>query len=136
MNIDTFIEELACFFPMTGTENEKKKRILQYRDIIAENVAKRGCNYNYQKLLRHLQMNFDKFPPLPKIIENLPVGVILEEQLSGREGEVITRKMNGVEYDFYIVPNSWENVMSVGELDRDIQRRRSNEKSKSESESF
>ena len=123
MNIETFIEELACFFPMSGTENEKKKRILQYRDIIAENVAKKGCNYNYQKLLRYLQVNFDKFPPLPKILESLPVGIIFEEQLSGREGEIIKRNMNGVEYEFTIVPNSWENIMTIAELDKDITKR-------------
>jgi hypothetical protein len=56
-------------------------------------------------------------------LDALPVGIVIEQRFSGREGEVVKRTLNGIEYEFTIVPNHWEKVKTIEQLDNDILRR-------------
>lgn len=126
MNAHSFMSELGIFYSVGGSEKEKIERFDRYATLIAEQVAKLKGQYNYNKLLKYLELNYDKFPPLKIILENLNIGIELEAQLSGREGEIIKRIVNGYEYEFTIVPNSWDDTITISELDRDIARRSAN----------
>ena len=45
---------------------------------------------------------------------------MIQERYSGREGEVIKRTLNGIEYEFTVVPNHWDKVKTIEQLDKDI----------------
>jgi hypothetical protein len=62
-------------------------------------------------------------PTTSKIFEYLYAGRVINESYSGREGEVIKRTLNGIEYEFTVVPNHWEKVKTIEQLDNDILRR-------------
>lgn len=125
MNAHTFMSELGIFYAVGGSEQDKITRFDKYATLIAEQVAKLRGQYNYERLLRYIEINFEKFPSVKAILECLPIGIELNSNLSGREGETITRTLNGHVYEFTIVPNSWDGIMTISELDRDIARRSS-----------
>lgn len=123
MNAHTFMSELGIFYAVGGSEQDKITRFDKYATLIAEQVAKLRGQYNYERLLKYIEINFEKFPSVKAILDCLPVGIEIETCLSGREGETIKRTLNGVEYEFTIVPNSWDGIKTISELDRDIVRR-------------
>ena len=124
MELREFVKQLAIFFNMGGNEEHKRLRMEQYVDLIEETVFNTyGTRYNYKALLKKLQLECDKMPTTSKIFEYLYVGRVINESYSGREGEVIKRTVNGVEYEFTIVPNHWEKVKTIEQLDQEIMRR-------------
>lgn len=125
MKIFDFLRELELFYPMNESDEKVEKRISSYAEIILRETLKTGETYDYEKIIRHIQRNYryKTFPSLPDILDYLPVGIVIEEHYSGRDGEVIKRVVNGYEYEFTIVPNHWTGVKTVEQLDKDILRR-------------
>lgn len=126
MNAHSFMSELGNFYAVGGSEKDKAERFDKYATLIAEKVATYKGLFNYERLLRYIEINFEKFPSLKMILDNLQIGRELQTCLSGNEGETIKRVINGHEYEFTVVPNHWDGVMTVSELDRDIARRKIN----------
>ena len=125
MKIFDFLRELELFYPMGVSDAKAEKLISSYAEIIQRETLKTGETYDYEKIIRHLQRTYryKSFPNLPDILDALPVGVVVEERYSGREGELIKRTLNGIEYEFTVVPNHWEKVKTIEQLDNDILRR-------------
>lgn len=125
MKIFDFLRDLEVFYPMNESEEKVEKRISAYAEIIQGEVLKTGKKYDFKKVLASIIRNYryKTFPSLPDILDSLPVGIVIDEQYSGREGEVITRVINGFPYEFTIVPNHWERVKSISQLDEEILRR-------------
>lgn len=125
INVHTFISELGSFFPVSGSEKDKAERFEKYATLLTEKIYNDyNGKYNYEKLLKYLEVTFDRFPSIKDIFASLPIGV--EKSYSGREGITITRVVNGHEYEFVIVPNHWSDILTISELDRDIARRNAN----------
>ena len=131
-NAHTFISELGSFFPVSGSEKDKAERFEKYANLLTEKIYNdyKG-RYNYDKLLKYLELTCDRFPSIKDIFASLPVGV--EKSYSGKEGETITRVVNGIEYEFVVVPNHWSGIKTIQELDRDIARRSANANTGAES---
>ena len=131
LNAHSFVRELGSFFSVSGSEQDKAERFDKYATLIAERVNEIKGSYNYERLLKYFELTRDRFPAVRDILENISIGI--EHSYSGREGEIIKRVVRGHEYEFVVVPNHWDNVMTVSELDRDIARRNANENTRAES---
>lgn len=123
MDLREFLRQLALFFPLHGNEEQKRAKIESYVDLLGGEIHSRYKDYNYEALLKILKMSYDSFPALKDIRKHLDYGKIVRESYSGREGEVIKRTLNGIEYEFTVVPNHWEKVKTIEQLDNDILRR-------------
>ena len=121
MKIFDFLRELELFYPMNESDEKVEKRISAYAEIIQGETIKTGKKYDYKKIIRTIQRHYryKTFPSLPDILEYLPSGVVIEQSYSGREGEVIKRKLWGIEYEFTVVPNHYD-AKTIEELDKDI----------------
>ncbi len=121
MDIREFVMQLALFFNMTGNEEQKKAKMERYVDLVGAAVFnKYGSNYDYNALLTKLQLECDKLPLICKVIDYLDYGRVIQKSFSGREGEIVKRMVNGIEYEFTIVPNHWDKVKTIEQLDKDI----------------
>jgi hypothetical protein len=128
MSVYDFLSKLDKYFPASGKEDLVNQKINDYADCILEYVNKHKQQFDYDKIFKQLLMTykFKTFPPLSDIIDLMPYGAIIPKpdvSHSGKEGEVIKRTYRGLEYEFVVVPNCWDNVMTISELDRDIARR-------------
>ena len=121
LNAHGFVRELASFFSVAGSEKDKAERFDKYATLIAERVSEIKGKYNYEQLLKYFELSRDKFPTIRDILDNIALGI--EKSFSGEEGNVIKRLVNGHEYEFVIVPNHWDGVMTINELDKSIARR-------------
>ena len=133
MNSHDFMAELGIFFAVGGSEKDKAERFDKYATLIAEEVAKTKGSYNYSKLLKFIELNYEKMPSLKEILANIPIGIEYKAQFTGAEGTTIKRVVNGHEYEFVVVPNTWDNVMTISELDENIKRRSGNANTGAES---
>ena len=120
MDLREFLRQLALFFPLRGTEEQKRAKIESYVELLSGEIHSKYDNFNYEALLKILKMSYDTFPALKDIRKHLDYGKVIKESFSGREGEVIKRTLNGVEYEFTIVPNHWDKVKTIEQLDKDI----------------
>lgn len=121
MNIRDFIKELALYYSFGQTEEAKKAKIEAYVEVVGEKVHNHYKEYDYKALLRHLQLKYDRLPTLQQLLGELIVGKVKSpDNFSGMEGQVIKREINGHIYEFTIVPNHWEGVKTIRDLDREI----------------
>ena len=122
MNVYEFLNKLGLFYPSNESDNVFKERINEYANNILIKIRQTKHQYNYDKVFNHILQTykFKTFPSLPDILDALPHGIMINENLSGCEGQTITRLINGRNIEFTIVPNSWENVKTVSELDKAI----------------
>lgn len=120
MDLREFLRQLALFFPMQGNEEQKRAKIEKYVELLCGEIHSKYETFNYEALLKELQLSCTDFPTLRKIRENLDCGKVVKVSYSGREGEVIKRTLNGIEYEFTIVPNHWDKVKTIEQLDKDI----------------
>lgn len=125
MDLREFLRQLALFFPLRGTEEQKRAKIESYVDLLSGEIHSKYDNFNYEALLKVLKMSYDSFPTIKEVRKYLDYGRIINESYSGREGEVITRELNGIEYEFVIVPNHWTGIKTIDQLEKDIFRRAS-----------
>lgn len=123
MDLREFLRQLALFFPMGGNEERKRAKIESYVELIGNEIYSKYDNFNYEAVLKILKLSYDKFPTIKEVMSKLPYGKVIKESYSGREGEVIKRTLNGIEYEFTIVPNHWEKIKTIEQLDNDILRR-------------
>ena len=120
MDLREFLKQLALFFPLRGTEEQKRAKIESYVELLSGEIHSKYDNFNFEALLKILKMSYDTFPALKDIRKHLDYGKVIKESYSGREGEVIKRTLNGIEYEFTIVPNHWDKVKTIEQLDKDI----------------
>lgn len=120
-----FLEKLNKFYPSNEPEELITERVNEYANIILEKAHINHCKYDYDKIFKHIMQTYKykTYPSLPDILDALPFGHEIEESYSGREGEVIKRVVNGYEYEFTVVPNHWDKVKTISELDEDIAER-------------
>lgn len=120
-----FLEKLNYFYPSNEREEVFKERTQEYANSIIFKAHNTKQKYDYDKVFSYILQTYKykTFPSLPDILAALPYGVIIEESYSGREGEVIKRVINGHEYEFTIVPNHWQGIKTISELDREIEER-------------
>lgn len=123
MDLREFLRQLALFFPLRGTEEQKRAKIESYVDLLSGEIHSKYDNFNYEALLKVLKMSYDSFPTIKEVRKHLDYGRIINESYSGREGEVITRELNGIEYEFVVVPNHWTGIKTIDQLEKDILRR-------------
>lgn len=123
MDVLSFLNELALLYPLEQKEPEKVKSILNiYAAHIMQEKAITGKNYDFHKIARYIQRNYKykNFPSIPALLGYLPVGVVVNESYSGDEGKTFSKKCRGYDYSFVIVPNHWEKVKTVKQLDESI----------------
>lgn len=120
-----FLEKLNYFYPSNEREEVFKERTQEYANSIIVKAHNTKQKYDYDKVFSYILQTYKykTFPSLPDILAALPYGVIIEESYSGHEGEVIKRVINGHEYEFTVVPNHWQGVKTISELDREIEER-------------
>lgn len=131
MNVREFLGELQFFFPLERKKEDIPKILEGYADDILFEINKdkwKGYNCDFNLLLKAVRAKytFNTFPNVAKILEIIPDAMVIKpkkESYSGKEGEVIKRTLNGIEYEFTIVPNHWEKVKTISELDEDIENR-------------
>lgn len=135
MNIREFLRELLFFFPLERKLDEEQtaKLLESYVDDILFSVEQHeDYNCDYKKLLQHIRMNYEyrKFPSIADIVKFVPKSLVpkpIPLSCSEHAGEVIKRVINGVEYEFTIVPTYWENVKTISEVDAEIRGRKKKE---------
>lgn len=129
MNVYEFLQKLGIFYPSNESDNAFKERINEYANNILIKIRQTKNQYNYDKVFNHILQTykFKTFPSLPDILEALPYGVVIIENYSGQEGEVIKQKFGNFEYVFTVVPNHWENVKTISEVRQDIMRKVKND---------
>lgn len=126
MDILNFLNELALLYPMEQKEPEKVKSILDiYTAHIMQEISNTGKKYDFHKIARYIQRNYKykNFPSIPTLLQYLPVGVVIDESYSGDEGKSFNRRCRGYDYAFVIVPNHWEKVKTLKELEKSIKKR-------------
>lgn len=133
MNIREFLTEMLFYFPLKRSKEDFEKLFELYvGDILSALSEYPDYNCDYEKLLKFIRCNrvYTTFPPVAEIIKDIPKALIpkpVPVSYSGHEGEVIKRIINGIEYKFTIVPNHWEKVKTISQLDSEIKNRREKE---------
>lgn len=124
-----FLEKLNSFYPSNEKEELFQERANEYANNILLRAQNRKEKYDYDKVFSHILQTYKykTFPSLPDILDALPYGIVIQESYSGREGETIKRTCRGYEYEFTVVPNHWEKVKTISELDADIEEREKRE---------
>lgn len=132
MEIREFLTELQLYFPLSKrfTTEETARFLEGYVNDILYTINEWGAEYycDYEKLLRALRIKYTykEYPSISTIVAYLPHAKTLKPvhvSYSGREGQTLKRVINGIEYEFTIVPNHWDKVNTVAELDKDIERK-------------
>ena len=122
MKLFEFLRNLETFYPLNESAEKVENRLSAYVDILEGEIVKSRKKYNFEKILRYIQRNYryKQFPSLPDLLDFLPYGIVYETTYSGQVGETIKRVIGGHEYEFTIVPNHWDNVKSISQLDSEI----------------
>ena len=142
MNTVEFLQKLNTYYPSKEDNVTFNDRIKEYSNSICKYIYEHKQKFDIDKVFSKIleTYRYKTFPSLPEIFDAMPYGAILptiEESLSGREGQTITRTLHGHVYEFTVVPNSWDGIMTISELDRDIARRSArNGETITESEGF
>jgi hypothetical protein len=129
MTVYDFLNKLNQYYPSKEKDEVFKQKLNDYADCILEYAHKCRQEFDYDKVFKKFMLSyrFKVFPSMPDILDVMPYGAITPEvKFTGKEGDVIKRIWQGHEYEFVVVPNSWDNVMTISELDRDIARRNAN----------
>lgn len=132
MNIREFLTEMLFYFPLKRSKEDFEKLFELYVDDILFALSEYpDYMCNYEKLLQYIRCNrvYSTFPPVAEIVKDIPKALVPSKPFSysGHEGEVIKRVINGIEYEFTIVPNHWERIKTISQLDSEIKNRRKKE---------
>ena len=129
MTVYEFLEKLNNYYPSKEKTEILEQKFNDYANCIIEYAHKNNYEYDYDKVFKQFMLNYKYkvFPSLPDILEFMPYGVIIKKpHYSGKEGQTIKRSWQGHEYEFTIVPDSWENVKTIKQLDNELERRKEN----------
>lgn len=105
MNLFEFLRELEAFYPLNEAQEKVNKRLSSYVDILEGEIIKRGKKYNYEKVLKYIQMNYryKQFPSLPNIMDFLNIGETRDVVNVKDEGCLVVMKIpQGRVYSFEI----------------------------------
>ncbi len=133
MNIRDFLNEMLFYFPLKRSKDDFEKLFELYVDDILFALSEYpDYDCDYEKLLKYIRCNrvYTTFPPVAEIVKDISKALVpkpVKESYSGREGEVIKRVLNGVEYEFTIVPNHWDKVKTISQLDFEIRKKKKKE---------
>lgn len=122
MDAETFLKRLFILFPPETSYQETLEFYLDAFETSQE--------YDYHKLLRIVsrEYTYRTLPTTAWLLDKRNRCIPdIKADYSGKEGKVIKRIINGIEYEFTIVPNHWENVKTISQLDREIARRAAKE---------
>lgn len=116
MDKDEFLRRLFLLFPPKTNPTVTLEFYLDALDSEQE--------YDYHELLKIVSREYPyKEPPTTNWL--LDKRKLCKPQRMYRastdEGKTIKRTLNGYEYEFVVVPNHWENVKTISELDREIE---------------
>lgn len=107
MNLFEFMRSLEAFYPLNESEDKVNRRLSSYVDILEGEIVKSGKKYDYEKILKHIQMNYryKTFPSLPDILDFMEQGVIKEIVNCQDEGCLVVMKVaeNNI-YAFEVSP--------------------------------
>lgn len=129
MEIREFLTELQLYFPLNKrfTTDETARFLEGYVDDILYTINEWGAEYycDYEKLLRALRIKYcyKEYPPISTIVAYLPHAKTLKPvhvSYSGNEGQTLKRIVNGIEYEFTIVPNCWANIKTIADLGKKL----------------
>ena len=128
MEIREFLKQLAFYFSLDRKGDEAIQLFEIYVEDILEEINQnkwKGFECDYDQLCKNIRRNYQykKFPTVAEIVSFIPDAmkqIPRETSYSGREGETITRIVNGYEYEFTIVPNHWDRVKTIEQLDKEI----------------
>lgn len=132
MQIREFLNELLFYFPLSRKleEEETKKLLETYVEDILYSINQWGSSYicDFTTLLHEIRTNYlyKQFPSIADIVSYLHKAKKIKpvvESYSGNEGQVIKRVINGIEYEFTVVPSHWEKIKTICELDYEINAR-------------
>lgn len=129
MNVREFLNEMLFYFPLKRNKDDFEKLFEIYVDDILFTVNQYKdfvCDYEMLLQIIRCKRTFTSFPPIAEIIKEIPKTLKpkpITPEYSGREGEVIKRILNGIEYEFTVVPNHWQNVKYQSQIDAEIARR-------------
>ena len=129
MNVREFLNEMLFYFPLKRNKEDLEKLFEIYVNDILFSIAQyKDYECDYETLLQLIRCNrtYTNFPPVAEIIKDIPKALKLKPiipEYSGHEGEVVKRILNGVEYEFTVVPNHWDKVKSISEIDKEISQR-------------
>lgn len=105
MNLFEFMRSLESFYPLNESQEKVNNRLSSYVDILEGEIVKSGKKYDFDKILKHIQMNYryKTFPSLPDILEYMEQGVIKEVVNCKDEGCLVVVKLpNGRIYTFEV----------------------------------
>lgn len=123
MNAFEFLNKLNTFYPSNESDNVFSQRVSEYADSIVHKCRVNKCQYDFDRVFTYILENYKykNFPSLPDILSALPYGKIYNTCASD---QTVKRVINGMEYEFTVVPNHWENVKNIKELDTEIRRKK------------
>ncbi len=105
MRLFEFLRDLEAFYPLNESEEKVDKRIASYAEIIEGEIIKKGGEYDFSKMLRHIQTHytFKTFPSVPYLLELLPDFKIKNISNVKNEGELVIMTLpNGKKYAFTV----------------------------------
>lgn len=123
MNAFEFLNKLNTFYPSNESDAVFAQRVNEYADSIVHKSQINKCQYDFERVFTYILENYKYkgFPSLPDILNALPKGKIYKSCTSD---QIIKRFINGMEYEFTVVPNHWDNVKTISELSNDIKGRK------------
>lgn len=133
MNVREFLNEMLFYFPLKRSKEDFEKLFELYvNDILFALSEYPEYNCDYEKLLKFIRCNrvYTTFPPVAEIVKDISKALVpkpVSVSYSGREGEVVKRIINGVEYEFTVVPSYWENVKTISQIDAELKARKKKE---------
>lgn len=133
MNVREFLNEMLFYFPLKRSKEDFEKLFELYVDDILFALSEYPeYDCNYAKLLKYIRCNrvYTIFPPVAEIVKDIPKALVpkpVKISYSGREGEIIKRVINGIEYEFTIVPSHWDKVKTISQVDSEIRNRKKKE---------
>ena len=107
MNLFEFMRSLESFYPLNESQEKVNKRLSSYVDILEGEIVKSGKKYDYDKVLKYIQMTYryKTFPSLPDILEFMEQGIVRETFNCKDEGCLVVLKTGGGHiYSFEISP--------------------------------
>lgn len=130
MNVREFLTEMLFYFPLKRSKEDFEKLFELYVDDIIFALSQYpDFDCDYEKLLKFIRCNrvYSTFPPVAEIVKDMPKALApkpIKPSYSGREGEIIKRVINTIEYEFTIVPNHWGRVKTISQVDSEIRAKR------------
>lgn len=130
MNVREFLNEMLFYFPLKRSRDDLERLFEIYVNDILFTVNQYKdfeCDYELLLQLIRCKRDYPNFPPVAEIIKDIPKALKVKPvkpEYSGHEGETIKRTVNGIVYEFTVVPNHWQKVKTQSQVDNWIDKRK------------